>query len=175
MSSTDNHFTLFSLPERFDLDTAVLEERSRDLLGRWHPDRFTAASDAEKRRAMQMTSIINEASDTLGRRLSRAGYLLKLRGVDVDAFAQAELAPAFLLQQMALRDELEDVAGADDIDALEALRAGTRAELDALYVSFERAVQEQDVATAKTLFHQAQFLEKLLVEINQTEERLLDY
>jgi molecular chaperone HscB len=61
----ENHFALFGMTPRFAIDIAVLDAAYRELQGRVHPDKFVAASDAEKRVAMQWATRANEAYQTL--------------------------------------------------------------------------------------------------------------
>jgi molecular chaperone HscB len=64
VSTSSDHFHLFQLPVRFALDAGELEEAYRQVQTRVHPDRFAAASGAEKRVAMQWATRANEAFDT---------------------------------------------------------------------------------------------------------------
>ena len=169
------HFELLTLPVTFDVDADLLEKHSRKLLGEWHPDRFAAGADLEKRQAVQMTSLINEAVEVLEKPLSRAGYLLSLKGVDTEKFSQQELTGEFLFKQMSLRDQLEQAEAEDNEEALEQMKLDTRQWLDSLYQAFREAFEAENYSSAKSSFHQLQFVEKLLAEIDQVEERLLDY
>ena len=78
-----NHFELFQLPARFDVDMDTLDAAYREVQGRVHPDRFVNASDAEKRVAMQWATRANEAYQTLRNPQKRAQ-------VDVKPGRQAE-------------------------------------------------------------------------------------
>src|SRR5580765_3338341 len=77
-----NHFELFGLPVSFAVDTAALEARYHELQREVHPDRFAAASGAERRLSMQLATRVNEAYRTLKSPLKRAVYILQSRGVD---------------------------------------------------------------------------------------------
>ncbi len=96
----DNHFDLFQMPARFAIDAAQLDAAYRELQGRVHPDKFAAASDAEKRVAMQWATRANEAYKTLKNPLHRAAYLCELHGVDLGIESNTTMPPAFLVQQM---------------------------------------------------------------------------
>jgi molecular chaperone HscB len=41
-----NHFELFHLPQRFDIDLAALDQAYHEVQNRVHPDKFSAASSA---------------------------------------------------------------------------------------------------------------------------------
>ncbi len=117
----DNHFALFQMPVSFDIDIGQLDSAFRELQGRVHPDRFAAASDAEKRVAMQWATRANEAYQTLKNPLKRAAYLCELNGVDLGIESNTAMPPAFLMQQMEWRAALDEARDAKDIGALEAL------------------------------------------------------
>lgn len=117
---TDDDFTLFGLPQRQALDCAELDVRRRDLQARVHPDRFASEGAASQRVAMQWAVRVNEAYQRLKDPLSRAAYLCELRGVPVNAERNTAMPAAFLLQQMAWREALDDAAGPAEVHALDA-------------------------------------------------------
>ena len=109
-SLNDSHFDLFDLPPHYALDANKLDDAYRTVQAQVHPDRFAAAGDAQKRIAMQWATRTNEAYQTLRDPLKRATYLLSLRGVDVGAENNTAMEPAFLMQQMEWRENIEDAA-----------------------------------------------------------------
>ncbi len=117
----DNHFALFQMPVSFDIDAGQLDAAFRELQGRVHPDRFAAASDAEKRVAMQWATRANEAYQTLKHPLKRAAYLCELNGVDLGIESNTAMPPAFLMQQMEWREALDEAREDKDVSALETL------------------------------------------------------
>jgi molecular chaperone HscB len=118
-----NHFELFDLPAKFDIDMTALDSAYRDVQGRVHPDRFVNAGDTEKRVAMQWATRANEAYQTLKNPLKRARYLVELHGVDLQTESNTAMPMDFLMQQMEWREALgearaaKDAAALDDIDA----------------------------------------------------------
>ena len=79
----EDHFALFQLKPVFAIDAAQLDAAYRELQARVHPDKFAAATDAEKRVAMQWATRANEAYQTLKHPLKRASYLCEMHGVDL--------------------------------------------------------------------------------------------
>ena len=124
----DSHFELFNLPSRFALDAKALDDAYRAVQAEVHPDRFAAAGDAQKRIAMQWATRANEAYRTLKDPLARAGYLLHLRGIEVGAEDNTAMEPAFLMQQLDWREQIEDAALARNASELERLLDALRAE-----------------------------------------------
>jgi molecular chaperone HscB len=163
MDFNQDHFTLFGLPRSFTVDGSALEQRYRDLQARVHPDRHAHLSDADQRLAMQWSTRVNEAYQTLRRPLSRAEYLLQLAGLDVHG--ERTMPTAFLVSQMEWREAIEDASG--DEDALDVLRRRIRKEMAGQYVEFERLLNAGELSGAAGLVRQLMFQEKLLVEVDQ--------
>jgi molecular chaperone HscB len=120
-----NDFALFELPEQFALDRGQLDARWKALQREAHPDRFAAEGAAAQRVAMQWSVRINEAYQRLKDPLKRAAYLCELQGAAVQAENNTAMPAAFLMQQMAWREALED---ADQLHTLEALADEVAAE-----------------------------------------------
>ena len=124
MELTQNHFELFGLPVAFDVDAQQLAERYRELQRILHPDRYANASDRERRLSIQHAAQVNEAFQKLKSSLRRARYLLQLKGVEFDDEKETHLDPAFLMEQMELREALADVrAEADPLAGLNNIMA----------------------------------------------------
>jgi molecular chaperone HscB len=111
-------FTLFGLPRRFALSLADLDTRWKQMLREAHPDRFAAQGAAAQRVAMQWSVRINEAYQRLKNPLRRAAYLCELQGVAIQAENNTAMPAAFLMQQMAWRESLDE---ATDLAGLETL------------------------------------------------------
>lgn len=173
--SKQSYFEIFSLQESCEPDLARLDVVYQELQARYHPDRVVNGSDAERRQALQLTSILNEAYDTLKSPLKRFAYLLQLQGLDPEEHNQAHLGPEFLLEQMQLREKLENVVDADDLDALDLMKVEVTTQQRQHHEDFRLAYEAGNYTEAKPLYNRLQFLYKLLAEINQAEEKLLDY
>lgn len=118
MKLDDDDFTLFGLPEGFALDAALLDRRWRELQSEVHPDRFVAEGAAAQRIAMQWAVRVNEGYQRLKDPLKRAAYLCERRGAPIDAERNTAMPKAFLMQQMAWREALDE---ADDEASTQAL------------------------------------------------------
>jgi molecular chaperone HscB len=145
MQLGDDDFTLFGLPARQALDRAELDARRRELQAQVHPDRFAHEGAAAQRVAMQWAVRVNEAYTRLKDPLSRATTLCALRGVAVDAERNTAMPAAFLMQQMAWREGLEE---ASSLAAVEALDAEMAAEERKMQAELTRLLDEENNATA---------------------------
>lgn len=170
-----NYFEIFSQPESFQVAENDLEKQYRKLQGQYHPDKFSTATDPERLQAVQHTSLINDAYETLKSPLKRAAYLLKLQGIDPEEHNQAHLNEDFLVRQLELREDLESLIDNEQIDKLLSLKASITEEKQTALENFASVFASKHFAEAKSLYNQLQFLFKLLDEIDRAEERILDY
>jgi len=174
MELQQNHFEIFGLPAAYEIDRQALAARYRELQQEFHPDRFAAKSEREQRLSMQYAAQINEANNTLKDPVARAAYLLQLAGVEINP-EQTTADGEFLMQQMILRERLEEVRDASDPETeLDELGSET----DDLFKSQQRifadALTANALEEAKSALLKLQFLAKLQRQIEQLEEDLLD-
>jgi molecular chaperone HscB len=165
---TSSHFELFGLAPAFALDLARLDTAYRDIQAKVHPDRFAHAGDAERRASMQMTTRVNEAYRTLKSPVQRAKYLLELNGVDVAFETNTAMPPEFLVQQMEIREKLEE---ARDVAALQLLQKDLAAEAKKLETQItEKIDARHDYASASDLVRKLMFLERFGEDIDAAYE-----
>jgi molecular chaperone HscB len=163
-SLQSNDFDLFGLPQQFALDRAQLDELWKALQRQAHPDRFAAEGAAAQRVAMQWSVRINEAYQRLKDPLKRAAYLCELRGQPVNAESNTAMPPAFLMQQMAWREALEDT---DDVQALEELADQVAAERKRVQQSLGQLLDaEGDAQAAVGQVRALMFIERFAAEVD---------
>lgn len=119
MKSEKNYFTIFGLPISFEVDSATLTQRYRELQKVVHPDNFTGSVGQEKIISVQQAALINDAYNVLKNPMLRAKYLLSLNGISVDDDFNQVMDSAFLMQQMEFRELLQ--ASRNDVSTLEDL------------------------------------------------------
>jgi molecular chaperone HscB len=168
----DTHFALFGLPERFALDDAALDRAYRDVQSRVHPDRFTQASAAEQRVALQWATRANEAYRTLRDPLQRAIYVCGLRGQDPADEQDTRMPTDFLMQQLAWREALDEASGAGDAVGVDALRTTLVAARADLMAQVAHALDDDaDVATASARVRQWMFVERFAEDVDTVTAR----
>ncbi len=171
MNASSSHFELFGLPVAFAIDLAALDQLYRRLQTEVHPDRFATASDAERLQSLQMATRVNEAYQTLKGPVSRARYLLQLRGVDTQEESNTAMPLDFLMQQMAWREALEEAQGS--ITALESLDRELRAAATNQLATLATALDAQpDNKLATETVRKLRFIDKVQSEIDQAMEAL---
>src|SRR3954462_2743583 len=172
-STSSSHFELFGLTPRFQLDAVALERAYREIQARVHPDRFAHAGDAERRASLQWTTRVNEAYRALRNPVQRASHFLSLHGVDVAFETNTAMPEAFLMQQMELRESLEDAVATKNLAALASLQSKLEADQRALERQIAAAIDEkQDYPRAAGLVRELQFLDKLEAEIDSAYETI---
>jgi len=119
MNLQSNDFEIFGLSPAFALDRQALDERWKDLQRQAHPDRHASADAATQRQAMQWSVRINEAYQRLKDPLRRAAYLCELGGAPIQAESNTAMPAAFLMEQMAWREALDEARSAAELDQLE--------------------------------------------------------
>ncbi|USD36910.1 MULTISPECIES: co-chaperone HscB [Ferrimonas] len=169
-----NYFELFDLPVAFQVDVTALSGRYRELQRAVHPDNFADASERDKLLAVQKAAEINDAFQTLKQPVARAQYLLSLNGVALQGETQTIKDTGFLMQQMMLRESLEEIETASDVEAAamdfaDELTRQTRTMMQ-LMIDQLQARQWQDAADS---VRKLKFMKKLEEELAQLEDRLL--
>ncbi|MFT5781543.1 MAG: molecular chaperone HscB [Pseudomonas sp.] len=168
------HFALFDLQPAFGLDLTQLAVRYRELARSVHPDRFTDGTEREQRLAVEQSASLNEAYQTLKNTSSRARYLLSLSGVELPLEVTVQ-DPEFLLQQMQLREELEDlqeIANLAGVDAFKQRLKLAQNQLNEQFAGCWNAPDSRELA--ERLVRRMQFLDKLSYDVRQLAERLDD-
>lgn len=170
MKLSDDDFTLFGLPPLQALDRADLDQRRRELQAEVHPDRFATEGAAAQRVAMQWAVRVNEAYQRLKDPLSRAAYLCALRGVPIDAERNTAMPAAFLMQQMAWREALDEAADSAAVEALDAEIAHDESHMLAQLATL--LDNTQDTAAAAALVRSLMFVARFRHDIGRRLEAL---
>ncbi|WP_417349735.1 co-chaperone HscB [Ferrimonas sp.] len=169
-----NYFELFDFPVAFQVDATLLSGRYRELQRAVHPDNFADASERDRLLAVQKAAEINDAFQTLKEPVARAQYMLKLGGIELQGETQTIRDTSFLMEQMMLRETLEEVEESSDVesaamDFADDLGQRTRA----LMQQLESQLGDQQWPEAADSVRKLKFMKKLEEELAQLEDRLL--
>jgi molecular chaperone HscB len=164
-SASENYFHFFGLSPQFSLDLAQLDQAYLAIQKEVHPDRHTQGSDSEQRIAMQMATLANTAHQTLKHPIQRGLYLCKLNGVEANLETNTAMPTAFLLQQMAWRDSLEE--SADDFAALDGLATEVDSAYQAALLELAEAMDRtHNYQRAAELLRGLLFIDKFATELD---------
>lgn len=177
MSREQDYFALFGLAPGYELDLSQLTERYRTLQRAAHPDHYAAGSDRERLLAVQRAALINQAFETLSSPIRRAHYLLARAGRVPPGDHVTLKDPVFLMEQMELREELDDIRHeADPMDALSRFGQRVQQALDATVTEIAvhfRNGDEDALAEVENAAGKLQFFEKLQDEVTRLEDKIL--
>ncbi|EPN4955883.1 co-chaperone HscB [Vibrio antiquarius] len=169
-----NHFELFGLPSQFKLDGSLLSSQFRELQKRFHPDNFATGSERDRLMAVQKAAQINDAYQVLKNPISRAEYILAEQGVEIRGEQQTMQDPMFLMEQMELREELEEIADSTDPEsALFDFDSKVRKMYKQHLASVEQELDDGLWAEAADRVRKLKFIAKLKNEIELVEDKLL--
>ncbi|MCK8065624.1 co-chaperone HscB [Vibrio sp. 1CM7H] len=170
-----NHFELFGLPSQFKLDGSLLSSQFRELQKRFHPDNFATGSERDRLMAVQKAAQINDAYQVLKNPISRAEYILAEQGVEIRGEQQTMQDPMFLMEQMELREELEEIADSTDPEsALFDFDSKVSKMYKQHLASVEQELDDGFWAEAADRVRKLKFIAKLKNEIELVEDKLLD-
>ena len=168
-------YEIFSLSLDWDVDTDQLDARFRKLQQQFHPDRYASNSEIEKRRAVQIASLINQAYETLKDPLARAQYLLQLKGYDSTQESHITSDAQFLMDQMLLREALSEIrTAAKPLPALEALAIDAEQKYLDLQQQFAQQYNAGNYNEAFESVAKLQFADKFINEIAELKTQLED-
>ncbi|HWA48119.1 MAG TPA: Fe-S protein assembly co-chaperone HscB [Dongiaceae bacterium] len=157
-----DHFRRLGVTPDFDLDLDTIEKRYLSFQRSIHPDRFASKPAKERVLAEAQSVSLNEAYETLKDPLSRAAYLLRLKGVDA-AISKDETMrdPELLMEAMEAREALMEAESAPAIEKL-AAKAGA----DAIHIlsDLSKAFADDDLNRANQLVTRFKYLRKFLEE-----------
>lgn len=168
-----NYFELFSLPVSFSIEQSQLSETYRELQQQYHPDKFVMQSDSERLAAMQKSTEINDAYQTLKNSSLRAQYMLLLAGLDIALEQKTLQDTEFLMQQMEWRETISSFTE-DDEDEIEAFSESIVQQVKNLESKIEIQLQEKQLEDAANSIRKLKFMLKLQVELALIEEKLFD-
>ncbi len=170
-SASENYFNFFGLSPQFQVDLLELDRAYLAIQKEVHPDRHARGSDSEQRLAMQMTTLANTAYQTLKNPIQRGLYLCQLHGIDAQLETNTAMPAAFLLQQIAWRESLEDHG--DDLAALAALSEEVHSSYQTTLTQLTTAIDRSaNYARAAELIRGLLFIDKFATELDDATANL---
>jgi len=162
-----NYFELFSLDVDFAIDLTSLEQAYQSKISVFHPDKFVTKSDKEKTIALQNTSLINTAYDTLKSPLLRATYLLELQEINAFDEKDTQMDMDFLISQIALREQLESLEADKDELALDDFIEQVSQKVTQNIEQINQLFELDDFSKIKNLVRELKFYTQLNTQANQ--------
>jgi len=170
-----DYYELFGIPRSLNISLDDLQKRFYDLSRQLHPDRFMRKSEAERERALDMSSALNDANRTLKDPIKRAQYLLKLEGFDIGEQGGKDVPPELLEEVFDLNMALEEMRGGDDSARPQLEEAETNfsrmmgdvdRQLQALFEKYDSAPKRETLAEIRGVLNRRKYIQNLLNEVH---------
>ncbi|MCE2821489.1 MAG: Fe-S protein assembly co-chaperone HscB [Saprospiraceae bacterium] len=116
---TSSYFSFFGLPVSLSVDQQILRKAFLENSRRFHPDFHTLSAADEQDRALELSSLNNEAFKVLSDTDSRIRYVLELKGLLGSDSKEEKLPQAFLMEMMDLNEQIMDMQMEPSAEALE--------------------------------------------------------
>ncbi|MEX9608500.1 co-chaperone HscB [Providencia manganoxydans] len=170
-----DYFTLFGFTPSYTIDSEQLVQRFQSLQRQYHPDRYATCTEQEKMQALQQAATINAAYQALRHPLKRAEYMLLLQGIDINNEQHTMHDTAFLMEQLELREELDNIENNSHsadllVDFIKNVQQMQKTRSAMMVTQLDDKQWEQAADTVRKL----RFLDRLQQQAEQLEERLLD-
>jgi len=166
-----NYFSLFDVPEQYQLDLNSVEQRYRTLQRLTHPDRFASAGDQEKRMYMQKNAQVNDGFHVLKDIVKRGEHLLEVREVALPSEQETIGDTAFLMEQMELRESLGNAGSLEEIMALISSISDSTAEYVERIDKLLASNTQEDNQQAGIELSKLKFLKKIAAEAKTREQK----
>jgi molecular chaperone HscB len=154
-----------------------LQRRFYDLSRQLHPDRFTQKPEAERQRALDMSSALNDAYRTLKDPIKRAQYLLSIEGFDIGEQRSKDVPPELLEEVFELNMALEEMRGGDDsarpqLEQAEKnftnMLAETNQQLQSMFAKYDEVQSRDILGQIRNALNRRKYIQNLVSEVERT-------
>ena len=170
-------FELFGIPRSLNLSLDALQQRYYELSRQLHPDRFMQKPEAERQRALDMSSALNDAYRTLKDPVKRAQYLLGLEGFDIGEQRSKDVPPELLEEVFELNMALEEMRGGDDsarpqLEQAEKnftnMLAETDQQLQSFFEQYDKSKSQDVLSQIRNVLNRRKYIQNLVSEVERT-------
>ena len=172
-----DYYEIFGLQRGLNLSLDDLQQRFYKLSRELHPDRFMQKPEAERQRALDMSSALNDAYRTLKDPIRRAQYLLGLEGFDIGEQRSKDVPPELLEEVFELNMALEETRGGDDsarpqLEQAEknftGMLTASDQELASLFAKYDAGHPRDILAEIRNLLNRRKYILNLVSEVRKT-------
>lgn len=164
------YFELFEIPVSLRVDPSKLSKTYFKLSRQFHPDFHTHASAEEQEKALEITSLLNEAWKTFQNPSATLRYALTVKGL-LDKEEKHSLSPDFLMDMMEINEALsEEDAGKDPSLLLAKIQELENAIYDPVKKIIEHyddlTATQEELAKVKEYYFQQKYLNRIRTRIH---------
>ncbi|PON42075.1 Co-chaperone Hsc [Parasponia andersonii] len=159
-----DYFQIFGLEKKYDIEDQNLDGKYKDWQKKLHPDLVHSKSKKEREYAADQSARVIDAYCTLTKPLSRAIYVLKLEGVNVDE--EETISELDLLAEiMEIREAVEEAA---DSQALNQIQSEMQEKIKHWSNLFANAYRDRNFGEAVTAIRRMTYYERVTEEISDS-------
>lgn len=170
-----DYFTLFGLPAQYPIDLQALTIRFGICSVSTTRTNLPAVRRQSSWRRCHTLQPSTRARQTLRHPLARAEYLLSLHGFDLASEQHTVRDTVFLMEQLELREELDEIEQAKDEARLERFIKRVKGMFDTRHQQMVEQLNNETWDVAADTVRKLRFLDKLRSSAEQLEEKLLDF
>lgn len=165
-----NYFEKFSLSPAFDINLDDLEQKYLTLQQQYHPDQLLHKTVGEQDTAAIESININEAYKILKNPISRAIYLLKLQGINIDD-DNCPIKPdhSTLMQVLELREEISQIKNKDEINQI---RNNLESEITRLMQEVKKNFSKNDFNQVAQFLIKIKYFDKTIADLKLKKQTL---
>ena len=169
------YYELFGIPRSLNLSLGDLQKRFYELSRELHPDKFVHKPHAERQRALDLSSTLNDAYRTLRDPIKRAQYLLALEGFDIGEQRSKDVPPELLEEVFELNMALEEVRSGDEsarpqLEEAEANFTQMMSEIDqqlaGLFAKYDATHSRETLGEIRGVLNRRKYIQNLVNEVH---------
>ena len=161
-----NFFDIFELDHSYNIDLKKLELKYLELMKSFHPDNFFDSN--KKKKAINLTKIINNAYKVLGNKRLVREYLLSKKGVFVNSSNDNVKPNVELLNRIFFyRESLEEFIHLSDFLKME---NQVTTDLKNAYIEFDEFFDKNEYLDAGHKLLEIRYIEKVIEELKHKKE-----
>lgn len=174
-----DYYEIFGLPRSLNISLDDLQKRFYALSRELHPDRFMRKTEAERQRALEMSSALNDAYRTFKDPIKRAQYLLALEGFDIGEQRSKDVPPELLEEVFELNMALEEMRSGDDsarpqLEQAEknftSMLRDADFELQSLFEQYDFSHSRDTLTQIRNVLNRRKYIHNLLSEVQSALE-----
>lgn len=177
-----DYYALLGIPRTLNLSLDLLQQRFYQLSRELHPDRFMRAPEAERQRALDSSSNLNDAYRTLKDPIKRAQYLLAQEGFDIGEQRSKDVPPELLEEVFELNMALEELRGGEEsarpqLEEAEknftSMLGEADEQLQALFEKYDAAPNRDVLGEIRGLLNRRKYILNLVNEVQKALEPVI--
>lgn len=138
-----NYFEFFDIPVAFKIDEAELKRRFYENSKKYHPDFYTLESDEKQAEILELSTLNNEAYQTLSDFDRRLKYILELKNALAEE-GKNKVPQDFLMEMMEINESLMELEfDFDEAKYAEAMQQ-IKAQESNIYAEVESLIEHYD-------------------------------